>query len=97
LIIEPRIQILRPAPNCAIQYIKALELLIFPEVRAHAVIAGLKWPPEIFPPSAIAKATAAIIKRGDDVNATAPIIKHVPRYSIKTGVYIVYKDEIFGS
>ena len=94
---DPRIQMVSPAPNWAIQYINALELLIFPEVRAHAVIAGLKWPPEILPPSAIAVASAATIKRGDDVKAIAPISKHVPRYSIKTGVYIVYKNEIFGS
>jgi len=38
---------------------------------------------------------AATIKRGDEVNEIDPISKHVPRYSTKAGVYIVYKNEIF--
>jgi hypothetical protein len=83
--------------NWAIQYIIALELVIFPDARAHAVIAGLKCPPETLPPSAIATARAETTYRGDEVNDTAPIRRQVPRYSTKAGVYIVYKNEIFGS
>jgi hypothetical protein len=95
LIIEPSTQIVKPAPIWAIQYMRALELLIFPDARAQAVIAGLKWPPEILPPSPIAVASAATIKRGEEVNETAPIRRHVPRYSTKAGVFIVYNNEIF--
>ena len=42
----------------------ALFWLIFPAARDHAVIAGLKCPPDIFPPSPMARARADTTKIG---------------------------------
>lgn len=66
----------------------AFDFPIFPDTKAHAVIAGLKWPPEILPPNAIAIAKEATIRRGVPVNDTAPIKRLVPKNSTKAGVYI---------
>ena len=59
-----------------------------PEARAQAVIAGLKCPPEIFPPNPIAIPKAARINTGVPVNDTAPIKRAVPRNSTKAGPII---------
>ncbi len=63
-------------------------MLIFPEARAQEVTAGLKCPPEIFPPNAIATASAETISRGVPVKETVPTKRDVPRNSMKAGVYI---------
>lgn len=57
-----------------------------------AVIAGLKWPPEVLPPRPIAIAIAARTKIEFDVNATAPKTNDVPRNSTTTGVSIYIKE-----
>lgn len=51
-------------------------------------MAGLKCPPEIRPPNAIAIARAATISKGVPVKDTAPIKRLVPRNSTNAGVYI---------
>ena len=50
----------------------------------------MKWPPEIFPPKAIAIASDATIKRGTPVNEIVPIKREVPKNSTKAGDSISY-------
>lgn len=65
-----------------------MDFPIFPDISAHAVIAGLKCAPDILPPRELAIATAAKTRRGVPVKDTAPIKRLVPKNSTKAGVYI---------
>jgi hypothetical protein len=69
-------------------YERAFDLPIFPDAKAQAVTAGLKCPPEIFPPNPMAIPRAAIINTGVPVKDIVAIKRAVPRYSTKAGVII---------
>jgi len=66
-------------------YATALACPILPDASAHSVTAGLKCPPEILPPRAIAIARAATINTGTPVKDTAPTRTDVPRNSTSVG------------
>jgi hypothetical protein len=75
-------------------YDKALDLPIFPDNKAHAVTAGLKWPPDILPPNPMAIAKAATIRTGTPVKEMVPIKSDVPRNSTRAGDSIYTKNHI---
>jgi len=80
------------ADNCASIYPTALACPILPDAKAHAVTAGLKCPPEIFPPNEIAIASADTINRGAPVKDTAPTRREVPKNSTSVGENIYTID-----
>lgn len=87
-------QIKAAAPSWASIYDKALDFPIFPESNAHAVTAGLKCPPDILPPNAMAIAKAATINTGTPVNEIVPIKSAVPKNSTRAGDSIYTKNHI---